>query len=522
MSLAILNSMALQGLTGIPVRVEVHVSQGLPAFTVVGLPNAGVRESRERVRSAILSSGFQFPNGRVTVNLAPADLPKASGRYDLAMALGVLLASGQLPEPAHGTGLAEVVFVGELSLTGAVVAIAGAIGVALAMGAGKARSLVLPPGNAALAAQVPGVRVFGVSTLLHAVDWLSGTACPAAAPPVLPAPPGRQFPCLSDVRGQAQARRVLEVAASGGHSLLMCGPPGSGKSMLAQRLPGLLPPLGLREALQAAALADMRGAHEARVDRVPPFRSPHHSASIMALVGGGAVARPGEISLAHGGVLFLDELPHYQRQVLESLREPLETGVISIARASGSFTFPAVFQLVAAMNPCPCGWRGHPRRSCRCTPDGVERYRQRLSGPLLDRIDLQIALGAVGAGALVAPPGESSGQVLARVAQVRARQRDRQSVANARLPDAELMRVCRADDAGRQWLEQASLRWDWSARVVQRVLRVARTLADMEGHDGIGLPHIAEAAQYRQPWPGADTVPDAGASAATRATQAAT
>lgn len=520
MSLAILNSMALQGLTGISVRVEVHVSQGLPAFTVVGLPNAGVRESRERVRSAILSSGFQFPNGRVTVNLAPADLPKASGRYDLAMALGVLLASGQLPEPAQGINLADAVFVGELSLTGAVVPIAGAIGVALAMEAGRARSLVLPPGNAPLAAQVPGVQVFGVHTLLQAVDWLSGTVCASAGLGALPGPPGRQFACLSDVRGQAQARRVLEVAASGGHSLLMCGPPGSGKSMLAQRLPGLLPLLGQREALQVAALADMRGLHEVRVDRFPPFRSPHHSASSMALVGGGAVARPGEISLAHGGVLFLDELPHYQRQVLESLREPLETGGISIARASGSVTFPALFQLVAAMNPCPCGWRGHARRVCRCSPDAVDRYRQRLSGPLLDRIDLQIALGAVSPEALGAPPGETSEQVCARVASVRARQRDRQTMSNARLPDAQLASICRMDAPGRKWLQKASLQWDWSARVMQRVLRVARTLADMEACEDIGLPHVAEAAQYRQPWP--EAAPAAAASAATWATQAAT
>ncbi|NYT61173.1 YifB family Mg chelatase-like AAA ATPase [Alcaligenaceae bacterium] len=504
MSLAILASRALCGLDGFAVRVEVHVGPGLPAFHVVGLPDTGVRESRERVRSAIISSGFEFPAGRITANLAPADLPKESGRFDLPIALGVLLASGQV-QPESGAGMPELqhyVFAGELSLTGAIVAVGAPLAIALAVARSQPGAhLVMPPDCAGIAAKVPGLVVLAAGSLFDVVEHFAGRAPLAVAH--APAPVGdlaaHTLPCLSDVRGQAQARRALEVAAAGGHSLLMAGPPGTGKSMLAHRLPGLLPRLCIDYALEVAALAGINGQEYVFTD-LPPFRAPHHSASLPALVGGGMRPRPGEISMAHRGVLFLDELPEFERRVLESLREPLETGQVSIARASMTLTFPAAFQLVAAMNPCPCGWLGHKKISCTCSPDRVQKYRDKLSGPLLDRVDLQIALPAVDAAWMEAPPGEASEPVRHRVLLCRQRQQARQGKLNAALSVPEIEQYCVLQAGAKGLLHRSMLRWSWSARVVHRVLRVARTLADLAGEEIIASVHIAEAIQYRQPW----------------------
>jgi len=503
MTLAVLASRALSGLDAPAVRVETHLGSGLPAFSVVGLPDVEVRESRERVRAALVNSGYDFPVGRITVNLSPADLPKASARFDLPIALGVLLASGQLSLPAGmpPQALAGLVLAGELSLTGALVPVAAALPLALAVAREHpGATLVLPAGSAEIAARVPQVRVLCARTLAEVADHLAGKAdLPAAVAadwPVAPEPP-----CLSDVRGQPAARRALEVCAAGGHSLLMAGPPGAGKSMLAQRLPGLLPPLSPTQALEAAALAGLAGlaGGGAGLSARPPFRAPHHTVSAAALVGGGSRPRPGEISLAHHGVLFLDELPEFGRAALESLREPLETGRVAISRARHQVQYPARFQLVAAMNPCPCGWRGHPARQCRCSPDQVARYAGRLSGPLLDRIDLHLAVPPADLAWLDDAPGETSAAVRGRVARCRERQLARQGRLNARLEGAELERHCAMAPAVRGLLHQAIRRLDGSARALHRALRVARTLADLDGAEAIDSRHVAEAVQYRRP-----------------------
>ncbi len=506
MSLAVITSRALDGLAAPPVQVEVHLANGLPSFTLVGLADTEVKESRERVRAALSNSGFAFPhNKRITVNLAPADLPKESGRFDLPIALGILAADGQL----DAARLAQCEFAGELSLAGELRPVRGALALALAVQRdGSERTLVLPLASAAEAARVPGVRVCGAPDLLSVVRAMLPGDSAEPLPASLAPPAGAALPApdLREVRGQAAAKRALEVAAAGRHSLLMVGPPGSGKSMLAQRLGGLLPPMSTEEALASAALAGLApgGFDPARWGQ-RPFRAPHHSASAVALGGGGSPPRPGEISLAHGGLLFLDELPEFPRAALEALREPLETRQITIARAARSAQFPAGFQLVAAMNPCPCGWLGAQvtGRACRCTPDQIARYQGKLSGPLLDRIDLQVDVAAVPPSELLAQPqGEPSATVAARVALAQARQTARQGVPNAALDAGQLDTFCPLDEAASRFLQQAATRLGWSGRGLHRVIKVARTVADLAGAERIAVVHLAEAMQYRRALPG--------------------
>ncbi|MCS6996066.1 MAG: YifB family Mg chelatase-like AAA ATPase [Casimicrobiaceae bacterium] len=494
MSLATVRTRALLGMRAEPVTVEVHLANGLPAFNLVGLPETEVRESRDRVRAAIQTAGFEFPQRRLTVNLAPADLPKESGRFDLPIALGVLAASGQLP----AEGLARYEFAGELGLGGELKPVRGALAMALAAAA-AGHPIVLPTASACEVGRTRA-EVYAADSLLAVAAHVAGRASlPAAPPSPAPAQP-RPCPDLLEVRGQAQAKRALEIAAAGGHSLLMIGPPGSGKSMLAERLPGIMPPMSEHEALESAALLSLAGQFEADRFGERPFRAPHHGASAAALVGGGTVPRPGEISLAHHGVLFLDELPEFDRRVLESLREPLETGHIHIARAARQVRFPARFQLIAAMNPCPDGYYGSSRAAavCRCTPEQVARYRARISGPLLDRIDLRILVGPVEPRVLrEAPSGESSAQVRARVIAARERQIARQGVPNAVLAAGQLDAVAICAPAAQELLLKAAERLGLSGRGLHRLLRVARTIADLAGCDSIGATHMAEALSYR-------------------------
>jgi len=497
MSLATTYCRAALGIDAPPVTIETHLANGLPAFNIVGLPEKAVQESRDRVRSALINSGFEFPARRITVNLAPADIPKQGSRFDLAIAIGILVASRQLPAER----LDDLELVGELTLAGRVHPVTGVLPIAIAC-AGQGRQLVVPQKNAGEAALVHSLEVFAIDTLLQLCAYLRGEA---SLTPVAPPAPSRESHTgldLAEVRGQAQARRALEIAAAGRHNLLMQGPPGTGKSMLAARLPGILPPLTDKEAMQTAAIHSVAGQtidHTSWHSR--PFRSPHHTSSGVALVGGSSLPRPGEVSLAHNGVLFLDELPEFDRHVLDVLREPLETGSIVISRAARSAEFPARFQLVAAMNPCQCGYLNDERKRCaRCTPESAARYQARISGPLRDRIDIQIEVPAIAASELMqnGPSAESSIVVRERVQRAWQRQLDRQKGSNADLAHRNLEAHCQLDSADRRLLAQAIEALGLSARAYHRILRVARTIADLDESEVIRQSHLSEAIGYRR------------------------
>lgn len=494
MGLALVHGRARAGVRAPAVQVEVHLSGGLPTMSIVGLPEAAVREAKDRVRAAIQCAQYAFPARRITVNLAPADLPKGGGRFDLPIALGILAASGQIPVEA----LADHEFIAELGLTGELRPVDGVLPAALAT-AEAGRRLVLAPANGEEAALASGLEVLTARTLLEVCAMLNGAkALPTAvAPPCVPG----LGPDMRDVRGQSHARRALEIAAAGGHHLLLVGPPGCGKTLLASRLPGLLPEASEAEALETAAVASIsgRGVDPTRW-RTRPFRAPHHTASAVALVGGGAEPRPGEISLAHHGVLFLDELPEWDRRALEVLREPLESGVVTISRAARQSEFPARFQLVAAMNPCPCGWAGDASGRCRCTRDLIQRYRARISGPLLDRIDLHVSVPRLPPAELRPdrPDGEASADIRARVAQARELQLQRNGCINAALDQSATMAHCRLAPTDQALLERAIDALQLSARSMHRILRVARTIADLADSRGIQTPHLTEALGYRR------------------------
>ncbi|MCL2083151.1 MAG: YifB family Mg chelatase-like AAA ATPase [Oscillospiraceae bacterium] len=491
-------SVGLTGLSGFAVSVECYLSQGLPGFEVVGLPDAAVRESRERVRAAMKNCGFEYPIRRIVVNLAPADVRKEGPLYDLPILLGLLAAAGEInPLPD------DSFFIGELSLEGQVRPVAGALPLAMAARDSGASKLFVPNANAGEASLVEGIEVYSVEHIQDLILHLTGKSPISPSPPPLYDEGVPECPDFSEVRGQDNIKRALEVAAAGAHNVLMVGPPGAGKSMLARRLPSILPPMSRPEALECTAIhsiAGLAGKENNPLLLQPPFRSPHHTMSAPALVGGGRIPRPGEMSLAHNGVLFLDELPEYQRDVLESLRQPMEDGQITISRVGGTLSFPASFMLVCAMNPCRCGWYGHPSGKCACSPDSVRAYYGRVSGPILDRMDIKIEVPSVSYQELSEKgSGETSGAIRGRVTAARELSRKRGcGQPNAYLSMDEIQEFCKLDEPCSHLMKNAFERLGLTARGYTRILKVARTAADLDGQGNISKRHLAEALQYRQ------------------------